>query len=83
MPWLDIIWERSEPDGNVAHIAEHGITPDEVEQVLLNPEFEGRSASTGRPFAEGYTVARRYIMVVFERIDDVTVYPITAYEVEP
>lgn len=33
-----IIWDLDDnPEGNVAHIAEHGITKDEVEDVLGNP----------------------------------------------
>ena len=40
------------------------------------------SRSTGRPMIEGYTPDGRVIMVVFEYINDVTIYPITAYEVE-
>jgi hypothetical protein len=28
----------------------------------------------------GYTTAGRYLICVYELIDDVTVYPITAYE---
>lgn len=31
-----VIWD-DEPDGNVDHVAEHGLTPDEVDAVLLDP----------------------------------------------
>ncbi len=80
MPWLEVIWEWDDADGNVAHIAEHGITPSEVEQVLYDPHREEESDSSGRPIWFGRTDAGRYIAVVFEWIDDVTVYPITAYD---
>ena len=45
MPYYDIIW-NPEPDGNVEHIAEHDLTPDDVEAVLLHPVAEdiGRSS---------------------------------------
>ncbi len=36
MPWYDFIW-NDEPGGNVEHIAEHGLTPDDVETVICNP----------------------------------------------
>lgn len=36
MPYYEIIWNE-EPDGNVEHIAEHGVTPEDVEEVLFNP----------------------------------------------
>ena len=63
------------------HGAEHDITTDEVEDVLCSPDELDRSTSTGRPIAFGYTRAGRYIAVVVEEIDDVTVYPITTFEV--
>lgn len=81
MPYFDFVWEPTE-DGNMAHIAEHGVTPEEVESVVLDPEFTKVSRSSGRPIAFGHTSDGRYIAVVYEQIDDCTVYPITAYEIE-
>ena len=53
---LEIIWDLDDdPDGNVVHIAEHGITKDEVNEVLENPAGYDVSRSTGRPMAFGYT----------------------------
>ena len=47
-----ILWDDpDDPDGNVQHIAEHGLTIEDVEEVLTNPTSEGTSASTGRPCA--------------------------------
>ena len=42
---VDVIWDlEDDPDGNVQHIAEHGVTPEEVEEVLNDPESQtGRS----------------------------------------
>lgn len=80
MPWSEVIW-ISGPDGNVQHVAEHDITTDEVEDVLCSPDEIDTSDGSGRPIAFGYTRAGRYIAVVFEEIDEVTVYPITAFEV--
>jgi hypothetical protein len=31
---VTVIWD-DEPSGNVDHIAEHGLTPDEVDEVLI------------------------------------------------
>ena len=45
------IWDlEDDPDGNVQHIAEHDVTPDEVEEVL-NDRFseDTHSKSSGRP----------------------------------
>ena len=40
------------------------------------------SRTSGRPVVTGYTPDGRLIFVVYEEIDDVTVYPVTAYDVE-
>ena len=82
MPYLDIIWDLDDdPDGNVQHIAEHGLTIEDVEEVLSNPTSEGTSASTGRPCVWGYTLEGIYIIVVYEEIDEDTIRVVTAYEV--
>jgi len=82
MPWVELIWEWDEPDGNVAHIAEHDLTPEDVEYVLENPIHEERSRSSGRFLVFGYTEDGRRIAVIYEQLDDTTLYPVTAYEVE-
>jgi predicted transcriptional regulator len=33
MPWYDLIWNDG-PGGNVEHIAEHGLTPEDVDKVM-------------------------------------------------
>src|SRR5690606_24788492 len=42
--WPQIIWD--EPGGNVEHIEEHGVTVDDVEYVLANPDSKGVSHSS-------------------------------------
>lgn len=81
MPYFDFIWELTE-DGNIVHIAEHGLAPADVESIVLNPDRLGVSRSSGRPIAFGQTQDGRYIAVVYEQVDETTVYPITAFEVE-
>lgn len=77
-----VIWDlEDDPAGNVQHCAEHGISQDEIEEVFENISDEDISASSGRPVVFGDTRAGRHLMVVYERIDDETVYPVTAYEV--
>ena len=82
MPWCELIWEWEEEDGNVAHIAEHGLSPEEVEEVFEHPIRYEKSRSSGRLLVFGYASDGRRIAVVYEQLDDTTVYPITAYEVE-
>lgn len=81
MPWFDIIWNY-EPGGNVEHIAENGLTPTDVETVICNPLETTTSRTSGRPVVIGYAPDGRLILVVYEEIDDITVYLVTAYEVE-
>jgi uncharacterized DUF497 family protein len=78
--WQQIIWNE-EPGGNIEHIEEHGLSVDDVEHVLANPESEETSRSSGLPCVFGTTPDGRLIIVVFEQIDEDTIYPVTAYEV--
>ncbi|MEZ6132046.1 MAG: hypothetical protein R3C59_25570 [Planctomycetaceae bacterium] len=81
MASLEIIWD-DKPGGNVEHIAEHDLMPEDVEEVLFNPLAHDTSRSSGLPIVFGFTPGGRYILVVFEKISDVMVYPVTAYDVE-
>jgi uncharacterized DUF497 family protein len=77
-----IIWDGADdPNGNVAHIDEHGFTIDDVEYVLENAIGEDVSESSGRPCVFGYTPAGEHVIVIFEEIDEDMVYPVTCYEV--
>ena len=76
-----VLWD----DDNEAHIAEHGLTIDDVESVLLNPKAKtGVSKSSDRSLRFGYTASGMYIAVAFDVLDEVDglVYPVTAYEVQ-
>jgi hypothetical protein len=82
MPFEAILWDLDDdPDGNVQHCSEHGVTKEEVEEVLREATDEDVSRSSGRPVLFGETLAGRHLMVVYEEIDIDTVYPVTAYEV--
>ncbi len=82
MPF-QIVWDMDDdPEGNVMHLDEHGVSKDEVVEVLKSPAGHERSRSSGRPIAFGWTSAGRLLAVVYEQIDEDTVYPVTAYELE-
>ena len=87
MPRFILVWDLDDdPEGNIQHIAEHGITQEEVEEVLNDPRSSfGVSESSGLPMAFGWTSTGRHLTVVFERVeaDPPTVRPVTAYEVPP
>ena len=79
-----VAWDQEDdPRGNVRHIEEHDLSPDEVESVLFDPDAtEGISRSSGRPLVRGYTYTGRYIVVVYDVESDnpPVIRPITAYE---
>ena len=72
----------SPPGGNAEHVAEHGLDVDEVEHVLRAPVCFRISQSSGRAMVYGYTPSGEYLVVVYEELDDDTVYPITVFPVE-
>jgi uncharacterized DUF497 family protein len=71
-----------DPEGNVRHIAEHGLTKEDVEDVLYGVHELDTSRTSGRPIAFGFTSVGTFVCVVFEWVDDETVYPVTAYPLE-
>lgn len=77
MPFYFYVW----PDEIVEHLAEHGLTPDDFEHVLGNPTEKGTSDSSGLPAAWGYTEDGRFIIAVYRELDDMSIQPVTAYEV--
>jgi hypothetical protein len=70
-----LIWDP----GNVAHIARHYVTPDEVEEVCHGP-FIARQAYRGRLMLIGPTQEGRMLTVVLdpEPNENGVHYPVTA-----
>jgi uncharacterized DUF497 family protein len=81
MPWKNIIWAEGE-NGNIEHIAENGLSIGDVEHVVMHANSQGKSRSSGRPMVFGHTEAGEYICVIYERLDEDTIYPVTAYVLE-
>lgn len=84
---VTVIWDDADdPDGNTAHVAEHGLTPDEVDEVLLDESLPiVSSRSSGRPGRFGWTSTGKHIVVFWDDVSDdpKIIYPATAYEVPP
>lgn len=83
-----IEWDDPDsPRGNIQHVAEHGLTRGDVEQVLYDPaSVPVTSRSSGRPALIGETASDETIIVIYERYQDagyVTIRPVTAYRLEP
>ncbi len=63
------------------HLARHGVTPAEFEEVVLNAFSVELRRSSDRLIAFGHTATGRKLACVYEPIDDLTCYPITAFDV--
>lgn len=70
---VTVIWD-DEPGGYVEHVADHGLTPDDVDAVLFGPGEPTRSSSPPhRPCKFGWTPTGRHIVVVWDEIDADTI----------
>ena len=76
----------NDPGGNVEHVAEHGLTPEEVESAFDDIESETTSRTTGRPAIFGRTIGGDTIFVAYDLDTDTDgnefVYVRTAYITE-
>jgi len=77
MAHFEFLWT----DEPVAHLAEHGISQDDFEYVVCHPYSKGYRRSSGLPAVWRHTTDGRYIMAVYEELDETTILPVTAYEV--
>ena len=68
-----LVWDP----GNVAHIARHGVSPEEVDHVCQG-EHIGRDAYGGRLLLIGPTDAGRLLAIVLEPLGEEAYYPVTA-----
>jgi uncharacterized DUF497 family protein len=84
---VECIWDLDgDPEGNVQHIAEHGITVEEAEEVVQEHyEAAVASRSSGLPTVFGWTSTGKHLAVVFEVVDEETpqVFVVTAFEAPP
>jgi hypothetical protein len=82
MKYTRFFWDAADdPDGNVQHVAEHDLTVDDVAAVSSAPVSQGNSNSSGLPAVWGYVPGGRFVIVIFEEIDEDSVYVVTAYPV--
>ncbi|WP_339747939.1 DUF4258 domain-containing protein [uncultured Rubinisphaera sp.] len=77
MSYFVFIWDGE----NDAHIAEHGVTLEEAEFVVMNPDDIETNQRYNRTYAYGFSLTGKFLkVVVYEQFDELTVYVITAYE---
>ena len=77
MAYFQFVWTAA----IIAHLSEHGVSRDDFETVVSEPERRGESRSTGRPCCWGETRDGRYLLCIYEYLDELTIIPITAFEV--
>jgi len=73
----ELIW----PEERIKHVARHGVTPDEVEEVCFGQPLVLRAKSEGdNPvyYALGQTESGRYLFCVVIQFPDGKGYPVTA-----
>jgi hypothetical protein len=79
MPLYFYVWTEE----MIEHLAEHDLAPEDFEYVLANPTEKGVSDSSGLPAVWGYTEDGRFIIAIYRELDEITILPVTAYEVPP
>jgi uncharacterized DUF497 family protein len=80
-------WDsEDDPHGNGRHILDNGLTIDEVEEIIYDPQSRPvQSRSSRRPALIGQTSTDKTIIVIYERHKDegiVVIRPVSAYEIE-
>jgi uncharacterized protein len=64
---------------NIEHIAEHGISPIEVEEVCFGSNYSKKEGNS-RYLVRGQTADGKYLMIVIERMGGGIFRPITAFK---
>lgn len=78
MPYFHVfLWDGE----NDRHLAQHGVSPAEFEDVVRHARIVDFTHSSGRPIVFGETASGRRLACVYEEIDEITCYPVTAYEI--
>jgi uncharacterized DUF497 family protein len=73
----EFVW----PKDRVDHIAGHGVTPEEVEEICFGKAYVRRARSEGQNpvyYVLGQTMEGRYLFCVVIQFPDGKGYPITA-----
>ena len=77
MPYFEFLWTEE----ITMHLVEHGVSREDFEEVVSNPNRVSVSRSSGRPCCWGEAADGRELFCVYEFLDDMTIIPVTAYEV--
>ncbi|HMA47933.1 MAG TPA: BrnT family toxin [Frankiaceae bacterium] len=75
----EVVWD----DWNEAHIARHGVTPDEVEDVVFSPPLWVERRGNGTYIVLGTTRGGRYLLVVLAPRGGSAYYVVTVRDMTP
>ena len=78
MPFYIFQWT----DEIVEHLAQHGVTPEEFQEVVEQGSGRTISRGSGLPMAFGQTSTGKFIGCVWTLIDEVELIPVTAFMVK-
>ena len=72
-------------DGNVEHLARHGIAPDEVEELFEGPVVRRRGGmdAPARFRVLGRTAAGRYLAIIYQEKACGVIHPFTGWDMRP
>lgn len=69
-------------EGTIDHIADHGVTPDEVEEVAFEGSPYIRKGKQGSRYLYGKTTGGRYLFIVYVLSDEGRTQVITARDMD-
>jgi len=73
-----LIWD----DWNLEHIAEHGVTPEEVKEACYSKQCWNRRGRKGRRYILGQTEDGRYLSIILASREGGAFYTITARDMD-
>jgi len=76
------IWYLIWDDWNVGHIAEHSVTPEEVEEVCYSEWRWNRRGRREKRYVLGQTEDGRYLSIILAPRGGGAFYPITARDMD-
>jgi hypothetical protein len=76
MPFYYIQWTES----FTAKINSRGIAPEEIEDVIYDPDDKDISRSSGLPLWSGWSRYGNWVSVIFDWQDQDTVRPVSAFK---
>ncbi len=81
---IQVIWDLDDdPNGNVQHIPiNEYLTKDDVQHAVDNATWYGNSRTSERQRLIGPAENGLPLVLIYEQVDEDTMYPVTAYYIE-